>query len=99
MIVVNNRIPVHPEHHAIFEETFGKRANLVDKMEGFISFQLLRPTNPDDPYVVMTFWESHESYEAWISSEEFKQGHAKSGTLPRETFLGHPKLEVMEVVE
>lgn len=99
MIVVNNRIPVHPDHRAIFEENFNNRANLVDGMDGFISFKLLRPTAPDDPYVVMTFWESQEAYEAWVNSEEFKQGHARSGTLPRETFLGHPKLEVMEVVE
>ena len=68
-------------------------------MDGFISFKLLRPTAPDDPYVVMTFWETQEAYEAWVNSDEFKQGHARSGTLPRETFLGHPKLEVMEVVE
>lgn len=98
MIVVNNRIPVHPDHAEAFETAFAKRANLVDGMAGFVSFKLLRPTNPDDPYVVMTTWESQEHFEAWTNSDAFKQGHAKSGTLPREAFLGHPKLEVYEII-
>ncbi len=98
MIVVNNRIPVHPEHAEAFETAFAKRASLVDGMAGFVSFQLLRPTNADDPYVVMTTWESQEDFEAWTNSDAFKQGHAKSGTLPREAFLGHPKLEVYEII-
>lgn len=99
MIVVCNRIPVNPEHGDAFEQTFKDRASLVDQMDGFISFQLLRPGNPEDPYVVMTFWESRAHYEAWINSDEFKQGHARSGTLPKETFLGHPKLELFEVIQ
>ena len=68
-------------------------------MPGFISFQLLRPHKRDDPYVVMTFWESQAHFEAWTNSEEFKNGHAKSGTLPEGTFLGHPKLELHEVIQ
>lgn len=98
MIVVCNRIPVNPEFAAQFEETFSQRASLVDGMAGFVSFQLLRPQNPEDPYTVMTFWESHAHFEAWTQSDEFKQGHARSGTLPKETFLGHPKLEIFEVI-
>jgi heme oxygenase (mycobilin-producing) len=99
MIVVCNRIPVNLEYSEQFEERFKDRAALVDGMEGFVSFQLLRPQKPGDPYVVMTFWESTEHFEKWTQSEEFKQGHAQSGTLPREAFLDHPKLEVFEVVQ
>ncbi len=98
MIVVSNRIPVHEDHHEAFEERFANRAADVETMPGFLSFHLLRPISPDDPYVVMTFWESHEHYEAWINSEAFKQGHARASTLPREAFLGRPTLEVMEVI-
>ncbi len=99
MIVTSNRIPVNSEHAEAFEQVFQDRANLVDGMPGFISFQLLRPTKEGDPYIVMTTWESRESFEAWTSSEEFKEGHAKSGTLPREAFLGHPTLEVHEIIQ
>lgn len=97
MIVVMNRIPVNPEHAAAFEERFSDRAALVDGMDGFVSFRLLRPIKADDPYIVMTFWESHAHFVAWTHSSEFKEGHARAGRLPSDAFKGHPKLEVMEI--
>ncbi len=99
MIVVANRIPVNPEYAEAFEQRFMDRERQVDGMPGFISFQILRPSVPEDPYVVMTFWETRESYETWISSEAFKQGHAQPSKLPRDAFLGHPKIEVHEVIQ
>lgn len=99
MIVTCNRIPVNPEHADAFEARFADRGSLVDGMPGFITFQLLRPTNDGDPYVVMTFWESHDHFQAWTESAEFKEGHARSGTLPPQTFAGHPKLEIYEVIQ
>jgi heme oxygenase (mycobilin-producing) len=99
MIVVCNRIPVNPQHAESFEKTFAARAGLVEGMPGFVSFQLLRPIKSQDPYVVMTFWESQAHFETWTQSDEFKQGHARSGTLPPETFLGHPTLETFEVID
>lgn len=99
MISVMNRIPVKPEYAEAFEGRFADRAALVDGMDGFVAFRLLRPTKPEDPYVVMTFWESQAHFEAWTQSEEFKKGHAQSGMLPRDAFLGHPKIEVMEIIQ
>jgi heme-degrading monooxygenase HmoA len=99
MIVVCNRIPVNPVHADAFEERFADRASLVDGMPGFVSFQLLRPNQPEDPYVVMTFWESEADFKTWTESAAFKEGHARSSTLPPETFLGHPVIEVYEVIQ
>lgn len=99
MISVMNRIPVHPDHAAAFEQRFSDRAALVDGMDGFVAFRLLRPTKPEDPYIVMTFWESQADFEAWTKSAEFKEGHARAGRLPKEAFLGHPKVEVMEIIQ
>lgn len=98
MIVVMNRILVNPEHALAFEERFSDRAALVDGMDGFVSFRLLRPSTPEDPYVVMTFWETKEHFNAWTQSAEFKEGHARAGRLPSDAFRGHPKVEVMEVI-
>lgn len=98
MIVVANRIPVNPAYAVAFEERFKSRAALVEKMDGFIAFQLLRPTQEGDPYIVMTTWESRAHFDAWTNSPEFRQGHAQSGTLPQETFLGRPTLEIHEVI-
>jgi len=98
MILVANRIPVNPEHADAFERTFRNRAGLVDGMDGFIAFQILRPTKEGEPYIVQTLWESHAHFTAWIESDEFKQGHGRSGTLPKEAFLGPPTLEIHEVI-
>ncbi len=98
MITVMNRIPVKPEHAEAFEQTFLQRAGLVDKMPGFINNQLLRPTKPDEPYIVLTLWESREQFEAWVHSDAFTKGHATSGTLPRDTFAGKNTLELHEVI-
>lgn len=99
MFVVCNRIPVNPEHAEAFEARFADRAQMVDGMPGFVAFNLLRPKNEGDPYVVMTFWEAEENFKAWTRSEAFKEGHARSGTLPPDAFLGHPKLETFDVIQ
>jgi heme-degrading monooxygenase HmoA len=99
MIIVCNRIPVNPEHAAAFEERFANRASLVDGMPGFISYQLLRPKSQGDPYIVMTFWESEAHFQAWTESPSFREGHARSGTLPPQTFAGHPRLEIFDVIQ
>ena len=99
MISVMNRIPVNPNHAVAFEKRFSDRAALVDGMDGFVAFRLMRPINPEDPYIVMTFWESKAHFEAWTQSAEFKEGHARAGRLPQEAFLGHPKIEIMEIIQ
>lgn len=98
MIVTCNRLFVNPEHKDAFEARFRDRASLVETMPGFVSFHLLRPTQDDAPYVVMTFWESHAHFTAWTESESFKEGHARSSTLPREAFTQRPQLEIFEVI-
>ena len=98
MFVVMNRIMVNPEYKDQFEERFANRAREVDKMPGFMRNQVLRPANLDDPYIVLTMWRSKKDFEAWVNSEAFKKGHAKSGTLPPEVFLGHSELESFEVI-
>lgn len=98
MITTANRIFVHPEYAEQFEERFRNRARLVDGMPGFIRNQLLRPADPQDPYIVLTVWESKEHFKAWVESEEFRRGHARSGSLPREAFSAPNKLEVHEII-
>ena len=99
MFVTMNRIFVHPEYAEAFEEAFRRRARLVDRMPGFIRNLVLRPENPaESPYIVMTFWESREHFEAWVNSPAFREGHARSGTLPREAFRAPSVLETFEVI-
>ena len=99
MYVTCNRIYVNPEFRDAFEARFKNRPNLVASMPGFVSFQLLRPDQDDAPYVVMTHWESEGHFRAWTESDAFKQGHSRSGSLPREAFTRQAQLEMFEVVQ
>ena len=99
MITVANRIFVAAEYAEQFEEAFRKRAGLVDGMPGFIMNQVLRPVTAGAPYVVLTLWASRVDFDAWVNSDSFRQGHARSGSLPREAFVAPNRLEIHEVVQ
>lgn len=98
MYVAMNRVPVKPGFREVFEERFRHRAGEVDKAPGFLRNLVLRPTSPDDPYVVLTLWESEADFRAWVQSDAFRKGHARSGTLPPEAFTGPSKVETFEVI-
>ena len=97
MITAMNRIYVAPEYAEQFEERFRTRARLVDGMPGFIWNKVLRPVDPGEPYIVLTLWESRAAFDAWVQSDEFLKGHARSGTLPPEAFTQPNRLEVHEL--
>lgn len=95
MIVVANRIPVSKGYEKEFENRFKNRAGLIDKEPGFIRNQILRPMK-SDYYVVLTYWENQESFEAWTQSESFKKAHSERP--PKEMFSGQNVLEIHEVL-
>lgn len=99
MISVANRIFVNPDYAEAFEERFQNRARMVDTMPGFLFNQVLRPSSEGQPYVVLTFWETYAQFETWTNSEAFREGHAKSSTLPREAFSGRNVLEIHQVIQ
>jgi heme-degrading monooxygenase HmoA len=61
------------------EERFAKRAGEVDKTPGFEAFELLRPTDGSNRYFVYTRWADQASFDAWVESRQFQQGHAQAG--------------------
>jgi len=98
MITVANRIFVHADYAAALETAFRNRARQVDQMPGFVSNQVLRPTRPGDPYIVLTTWESQAHFEAWLNSEAFRQSHARLGGLPHTAFSQPHAVEVHEII-
>jgi heme oxygenase (mycobilin-producing) len=98
LITVANRIYVNPDYAEAFEARFKDRAGLVDQMPGFVANYVLRPTGEGEPYVVLTLWESRSHFEAWVNSDEFRQGHGRSGTLPAEAFTRRNQMELHEVI-
>ncbi|WP_298293218.1 antibiotic biosynthesis monooxygenase [Thiomonas sp.] len=96
--VVANRVPVRPEFHAAFEERFRQRAGEVEKQPGFVRMEVLRPVDPEAPYVVLTHWESREAFQNWVRSDDFKRAHQHPNPLPKEAFGEGGGLEQHEVI-
>ena len=87
MFVVMNRFPVNPEYAEQFEARLRNRPRQVDQEQGFIQVQLLRPSQPDGAYIVLTVWESKAAFEAWANAGTFTEQHAGPESCPQ-TFFG-----------
>ncbi len=55
---------------------FASRAGAVDGQPGFEGFELLRPTDGRQQWLVVTRWADEASFQAWASSPAFAHGHA-----------------------
>ncbi|MGX6446823.1 antibiotic biosynthesis monooxygenase family protein [Patulibacter sp. S7RM1-6] len=75
-VVKINAIEVDPARGPELEQRFAQRASEVEKMPGFLGFELLRPTENETRYFVYTRWETEEAFQAWVQSEAFQRGHA-----------------------
>ena len=75
-LVVINAVTVSEEGRADFEERFAARAGKVSGSPGFEAFELLRPDDDRDVFLVYTRWRSQEDFEAWLNGQAFQQGHA-----------------------
>ncbi|MFL6054354.1 MAG: antibiotic biosynthesis monooxygenase family protein [Actinoallomurus sp.] len=60
------------------ERRFAGRAGLVEEADGFEGFELLRPVEGTDRYLVYTRWRSEEDYQRWTESRAFAEGHAQA---------------------
>ncbi|TDW28690.1 antibiotic biosynthesis monooxygenase family protein [Cryobacterium psychrophilum] len=54
---------------------FAARAGAVDDRPGFEGFELLKPTDDRNTWLVLTRWADEESFQAWVSSPAFGHGH------------------------
>ncbi len=78
-VVKINAITVPKDKQERFEERFRGRAGAVESTPGFEWFELLRPVEGTDQYLVYTRWSSVEDYEAWQSSQDFDRAHDGGG--------------------
>ena len=60
---------------------FEKRVGEVESMQGFESFELLKPSEGNTWYVY-TRWASEADFLAWVKSPEFERGHAEASSQP-----------------
>jgi heme oxygenase (mycobilin-producing) len=74
-VVRVNAIKVPPERAEELERRFADRAGEVSNAPGFEAFELLRPSDERDVYLVYTRWRSQEDFDAWVASPAFAHGH------------------------
>lgn len=98
-VVKINAISVPEGAGPELEARFAARARSVEQMPGFEEFQLLRPVEGEDRYFVYTRWDSEESFQSWVSSQAFGQGHAKADSPDHKPVATGASLLAFEVVQ
>jgi len=72
------------------ERRFAGRAGLVEGADGFEGFELLRPVDGNDRYLVYTRWRSEDDFQRWTESQSFGKGHEQArADAAREGATGH----------
>jgi|SRR5699024_8704422 len=80
-IVKINAISVPEQAREELERRFAERKGTVDEAPGFEGFQLLRPTEGEERYFVVTQWADEESFAAWRDGDA-RAAHAGEGQKP-----------------
>jgi heme-degrading monooxygenase HmoA len=76
--VAINVLTVPDDAGSVLEERFARRAGSVEQAPGFERFELLRPLEGTESYLVYTRWRSREDFDAWTTSQSFGRGHAQA---------------------
>ncbi|GAA3820860.1 antibiotic biosynthesis monooxygenase family protein [Streptomyces phyllanthi] len=77
-IVKINVLTVPAEQRETLEKRFAARAGAVEGSDGFEWFELLRPVEGTDTYLVYTRWRSEEDFQNWLSGRG-QAAHSGSG--------------------
>lgn len=80
-IVKINCLTVPAEEREELERRFSTRTGDVENSDGFEWFELLRPVEGTDDYLVYTRWRSEEDFRTWLSArkERKEAAHRASG--------------------
>jgi heme-degrading monooxygenase HmoA len=88
-VVKINAIAVGEGKGEELEKRFAQRAGEVENQFGFEGFELLRPVEGETRYFVYTRWDSEESFQAWVSSPAFQQGHRQAAANKNDGTVAH----------
>ena len=75
-VIKINAITVAADSGDELAHRFAARAGAVDGQDGFEGFELLRPSDPGRPWLVVTHWRDEASFSAWTGSRAFAEQHA-----------------------
>ncbi|MEV7420704.1 antibiotic biosynthesis monooxygenase [Streptomyces sp. NPDC089919] len=87
-IVKINVLTVPAEQREVLEKRFSSRAGSVENSDGFEWFELLRPVEGTEQYLVYTRWRDEAAFQAWMEGP-MKAAHQGGG--PSEGGAERPK--------
>lgn len=73
-IIVYNVVQVPEQGREQFEQAFAQRQSRLKGTDGFEGFELLRRDDGSE-YLVASRWRDQAAFDAWVSSDAFKQAH------------------------
>ncbi|MFE4516511.1 antibiotic biosynthesis monooxygenase family protein [Kitasatospora sp. NPDC056783] len=99
-VVKINVLTVPAEQREVLEQRFASRAGAVENSDGFEWFELLRPVEGTDQYLVYTRWRSEEDFKAWMEGP-MKAAHQNgpSGEAPKRPAATGSTVWSFEVVQ
>ena len=74
-VIKINAITVAADSGDELARRFAARAGAVDDQDGFEGFELLKPTDDREQWLVVTRWRDEDAFQAWVSSPSFVEGH------------------------
>ena len=89
-VVKINVLTVPDEQREVLEKRFAARAGVVESSDGFEWFELLRPVEGTDTYLVYTRWRSEEDFQKWMSGSmqaAHQGGSGRSGPAASDSSL------------
>ncbi|MEV6209842.1 antibiotic biosynthesis monooxygenase family protein [Kitasatospora sp. NPDC051914] len=102
-VVKINVLTVPAEMRETLEKRFAARAGAVENSDGFEWFELLRPVEGTDQYLVYTRWRDEQSFKAWMEGPmqaAHRQGPpAAEGEAPKRPAASDSVLWSFEVVQ
>ncbi|OLP63656.1 Heme-degrading monooxygenase HmoB [Bacillus pumilus] len=79
--VTLNHIPVKLESRPLFESTLQNKTNISEHQPGFRAIRVLRPKKDEGVYLILTLWESEDSFQDFEESEAFFQPNEDTGSI------------------
>ncbi|MGW3129561.1 antibiotic biosynthesis monooxygenase family protein [Streptomyces sp. NPDC001076] len=100
-VVKINVLTVPAEQRETLEKRFAHRAHAVESSDGFEWFELLRPVEGTDSYLVYTRWRDEESFQAWMEGpmQAAHQGSGEEGAEKPKPAASGSTLWSFEVVQ
>ncbi|MEV6109692.1 antibiotic biosynthesis monooxygenase [Streptomyces sp. NPDC051940] len=99
-VVKINVLTVPAEQREVLEKRFASRAGAVEGSDGFEWFELLRPVEGTEQYLVYTRWRDEASFQAWMEGP-MKAAHQgpQGGEQPQRPAASGSEVWSFEVVQ